>query len=185
MKRIAGLLIALLLFAGCSSKPDQLDNAMALRAKLHAQSVRFCAQITADYGDKTYTFAMECTSDPKGNLEFTVVSPESIAGITGQVSGSGGKLTFDGAALAFELMADQQITPVSGPWVLMRALQSGYLTSCTATESGSLLSVDDSYEADALHLDVWLDGEDIPTGCDIFWKGRRLLSISVTEFSFL
>ena len=185
MKRIAGILALLLIFAGCSSKPGQLDNAMALRAKLHAQSVRFEAQITADYGDKTYAFTMECTADPKGNLEFTVLAPESIAGITGQISGSGGKLTFDGAALAFELMTDQQITPVSGPWVLMRSLQSGYLTSCSETESGYLLSVDDSYEEDALHLDVWLDHEDVPTGCDIFWKGRRLLSITVSGFSFL
>ena len=82
-------------------------------------------------------------------------------------------------------MADGQLTPVSGPWILMKALQSGYLTSCT--QEGELLriAVDDSYEDDALHLDVWLDNLDFPVRAEVFWKGRRLLTISVKNFTFL
>lgn len=155
---------------------------MNLRAQMIAKTVSFDARILADYGDETYEFAMECSVSTDGELRFTVKEPQSIAGIEGTVSANGGKLTFDDTALAFELMADGQINPVSAPWVLVRTLRGGYLTSCC--EEGELLrvTIDDSYEDDALHLEIWLDGEDRPKEAEIYWQGRRLLSVSISNF---
>lgn len=185
MKRIIPVLIICLLLAGCSGQRAELDRAMALRAKMLSQPIAFDAVITADYGDKTYTFRAACQVDARGDLSFTVREPETIAGITGKVSEAGGKLTFDDKALSFPLLADEQISPVAAPWVLIRTLRSGYLTSC-AVEGGALrLAVDDSYEDDALHLDIWLDGNDLPCRSEILWQGRRILSVSVENFTFV
>ncbi len=157
---------------------------MAFRTKLLAGSATFDAAITADYGDKTYTFSADCVVDAQGELTFSVTEPQSIAGITGTVSAKGGKLTFDGHALAFELLADGQVTPVTGPWILMNTLRSGYLTSCGAEGEKLRLAIDDSYKDDALHLDIWLDGNDLPERGEILWQGRRILSIAVSNFKF-
>ena len=86
MKRICILLCFLLLLCGCSGKNQQMDRAMDLRAKLLAKGVSFDAQITADYGDKNYTFTMNCLLDTQGNLNFQVVEPEIISGVIGTVS---------------------------------------------------------------------------------------------------
>lgn len=185
MKRIVILLCALLLLTGCSGKNQELDRAMNLRSKLLSKTVAFDANITADYGDKTYTFAMNCQVDSQGQLSFTVIEPELISGITGTVSATGGKLTFDDVALSFELLADGQFSPVSGPWILMKTLRSGYLTSCTQEGDAFRISIDDSYKEDALHLDIWLNSEDAPIRGEIMWQGRRLLSIDVKNFTFL
>lgn len=185
MRKIAVLLCVFLVLTGCSGKDEELDRAMDLRAKLLAQGVSFDAQITADYGDKTFTFSLNCQFDAQGNMTFTVCVPETIAGITGTVSATGGKLTFDDTALAFDLMADDQISPVSAPWVLIKTLRSGYLTSCALEGDNLRIAIDDSYEEDALHLDIWLDGNDLPVQGDIYWQGRRLLSIAVKNFTFL
>ena len=185
MKRIAILLCALMLLCGCSGKNQQIDRAMELRSKLLAKSVSFDAQVTADYGDKTYTFTMNCVADTQGNLTFTVIEPELISGITGTVPATGGKLKFDDVALGFDLMADDQFSPVSAPWILMKTLRSGYLTSCNQEGDSLRISIDDSYADDALHLDIWLNGEDAPAQADVFWEGRRLLTISVKNFTFL
>lgn len=185
MKRLIGLLIVCLLVSGCSGKNEELDRAMALRAKMLAHGVSFDAEITADYGDKTYTFAMNCQSDAQGNLKFTVSQPQSLAGITGTVNANGGKLAFDSTALAFSLMADGQLSPVSAPWILVNTLRSGYLTSCGPEGKDIRLAIDDSYEEDALHLDIWLGSEDQPVRSEILWMGRRLLTINVTNFAFL
>lgn len=185
MKRIWILLCVLLLLTGCSGKNQDIDRAMNLRSKLLSKAVSFDAEITADYGDKTYTFTMNCKADTQGNLTFTVVEPEVIHGITGTVSATGGKLQFDDVALAFDLMADGQFSPASGPWILMKTLRSGYLTSCTREGDTYRISIDDSYDDDALHLDIWLSGEDVPIQGEIMWQGRRLLTIGVKNFTFL
>ena len=185
MKR-SGILVCILLFlTGCSSKPLQMERAMDLRRELLAKAATFDAEITADYGDKTYTFQMQCGVDTQGNLTFAVVQPEVISGITGTVSSGGGKLTFDDTALAFELMADGQLSPVSGPWILMRGLRSGYLSSGTQEADLYRIAVDDSYADDALHLEVWLDASNAPVAAEIYWQGRRLLTITVRNFTFV
>lgn len=186
MKRILSLLFLAVLLTGCGRNGEELDRAMGLRAKLlAAQSVRFDAVITADYGDKLYTFALGCTADSQGDLQFTVLEPETIAGITGTLSKNSGKLTFAGEALAFDMMAEGLVSPVSGPWVLMKTLRGGYLTSCGMEDGLLRVTIDDSYADDALHLEVWLSGEDVPVRGEIYWQGRRILSLEVKNFEIM
>lgn len=185
MKRILCLLLVVLLLGGCASVQSELDRAMALRSRLLAQAVEFDARITADYGDKTLSFTLECQSDQQGELQFTVREPASIAGISGSVSAEGGKLRFDSEALAFGLLADGQLAPAAAPWVLMKTLRSGYLTSCTREGQFFRVSIDDSYADDALHLDIWLGEQDLPVRGEILWKGRRILTVSLENFRFL
>lgn len=183
MKRIFCILMVVLLLTGCSGGNAELERAMGIRAGLIAKTVEFDTAITADYGDVSYVFSMHCRVDPTGNMTFEVTAPETIAGISGSVSATGGKLTFDDTALAFELMADGQLTPVSAPWVLLKALRSGYLSSCCM--EGELLraAIDDSYEEDAMHLDVWFGSDDAPNQAEIYWLGRRLLSLKIENFT--
>ena len=183
MKKLSVLLIVLLFLGGCSGKQEELERAMTLRAKLLASECSFDAKITADYGDKLYVFAMTCQGDSRGNLTFTVTEPESIAGITGIISQDGGTLTFDDTALAFPLMADDQLTPVSAPWILLKTLRGGYLTSANMEGELLHLTIDDSYEEDALQLDIWLDGQNHPVQADILYDGRRILTVQVSNFT--
>lgn len=185
MKVFLILMLILRIFTGCGSADPELERAMNLRSQLLAHSCSFDAEITADYGDKIHTFTVYCEGDPQGNLGFQIKSPETIEGITGQLSAGGGKLTFDETALAFPLLADGQVTPVSAPWLLLKTLQGGYLTSAGMEENDLRLTIHDSYEADALQLDIWLDGEDKPLRADILYDGRRILSLSVANFQIL
>ncbi len=183
MKKLSVLLIVLLFLGGCSGKQEELERAMTLRAKLLASECSFDAKITADYGDKLYVFAMTCQGDSRGNLAFTITEPESIAGITGVMAQNGGKLTFDDTALAFPLMADDQLTPVSAPWILLKTLRGGYLTSANMEEELLHLTIDDSYEEEALQLDIWLNGDNQPIQADILYDGRRILTVQVSNFT--
>lgn len=183
VKRIFCILIVLMLLTGCSDGNAELERAMGLRAAMIAKNVSFDSTVTADYGNVSYTFSMHCTVDTAGNLSFEVTKPESIAGISGSISAAGGKLSFDDVALAFELMADGQLTPVSAPWILIKTLRSGYLTSCCMEGELLRVAIDDSYDEDALHLDIWVNGEDEPTLAEIYWQGRRLLSVTVENFT--
>lgn len=183
MKRLCWIMVILLLTCGCTAREQELERVMALRAKLLASpAVSFDATVTADYGAHTYTFKLRCKADSKGELTFEVLSPESVAGITGKASVNGGKLTFDDKAISFGPLADGLIAPISGPWILLNTLRSGYLTSC-GVENGTLrAAIDDSYADDALHLDIWMDEADLPERADVLWQGRRILSVEVENF---
>lgn len=184
MIRICWLLGLLLLLPGCSSENRELEAAMKFRETLlAAQSCSFDAEITADYGDSLNQFRMGCQADSSGTIAFEVLAPETITGIKGNLSYSGGELTFDDTALYFDLLTDDQLTPVSAPWIVLKALRSGYITSVCREESGLRVTVDDSYESDALTLDVWLEDDRIPVRADIFWDNRKIVSLIVEAFA--
>lgn len=185
MKKGLVLACILVLLTGCAGKDAELDRAMALRAKLLASGCSFDAAITADYGDEIYTFSVTCEGDSQGALGFRVTAPESIAEITGIIDEDGGNLTFDDTALAFPLLADGQLSPASAPWILLKTLRGGYLTAAGMEEDLLRLTIDDSYEEDALQLDIWLNDADQPIRADILYDGRRILAMEVSNFQLL
>lgn len=185
MKKILLSLLVLSVLTGCRNRDNSLEQGLALREKMLQSGCSFLAEITADYGDRTFSFQMLCNADMEGNLAFTVQKPESISGITGTVSAAGGKLTFENTVLAFSMVADGEISPVTSPWILTRTLQSGYVVSSVRESEGIHLTIHDSYEEDALLLDIWLDGNELPRYAEILWQGRRILSIKVDNFAFV
>lgn len=182
-RRVLFLLLSVLL-AGCQMKNTELERGMALRSSvLKAEKCSFAVDITADYGDVVQSFSMDCEADKDGNVTFCVTAPETISGITGGIEKEGGKLTFDEEVLYFELFADDILSPVSAPWILMKTLRAGYLKSAGMDEDRIFLTIDDSYEEDALQVDIWLDENDLPEKADILQEGRRILSLKVKNFA--
>ena len=185
VKRLVCVFIIVTILSGCQGDV-QIDKALSLRQNLlSGNGCRFVSEITADYGEVIYQFTMACQADKQGNLGFTVTEPESISGIAGTVTETGGHLTFDGTALAFATIADGQVTPVTAPWLFLKTLRSGYIVSCADGEETTYLQIDDSYADNALHLDIWLDQQGIPVRAEILWEGRRILSLVVRDFTIL
>ena len=183
MKRIVVILLAVIFLNGCSGENSELEQALSLRRRLlEAQGCAFEAVITADYGSKIYTFRMNCQGDKDGNLRFSVLEPDTISGITGIISQLGGKLTFDDQVLLFEMLADGQLSPVSAPWILLQSLRSGYIKSCGVDGDGIRIQLNDSYNEEALHVDVWTDATMLPIRGEIVYAGRRILSVDVENF---
>lgn len=185
MKRLAALVAVCVMLAGCSGKDAELERAMDLRARLLVSSCSFDARITADYGSEVYSFDVTCEGDSRGRLEFMVTEPDTISGITGIADDEGGKLTFSDTALAFPLLADGQLSPASGPYIFLKTLRGGYLTAAGMEDGLLRLTIDDSYEEDALQLDIWLNGEDAPVRADILYDGRRILAMDILNFQIL
>lgn len=184
MKRLICLLLMMvLLLAGCSGKDDCMDRTLQLRRQMQSAAIcSFEVSIVADYGDVVYPFGLSCTADEAGNICFTVTEPESISGITGTLSKDGGKLTFEDVALSFPMLAEGLVTPVSGPWVFYTAMLGGYITSTGADGEYTRITVNDSYEDDALTLDIWLTKENIPVQADVIWGNRRILTMQIRNF---
>ena len=182
MRRWIGLLMPVLMLAGCSLGKGEMEEALAFRSKiLGAARVIFEAEISADYIDRLEEFDLQCETDSAGVLTFRVTEPEEIAGITGTVAGEEGTLTFDDTVLGFPLLADDRLSPVSGPWVMMKALRSGCITGVVREGEMLHITVDDSYADDALTLEIWIEGDEVDA-CEIGWKGRRQMTMDIGDF---
>ena len=183
--KLAVVLCVLFLLTGCKGTGEPLDKAIALRNRVTDSSgCAFHTTVTADYGEKIYEFSMDCTTDKEGNLTFTVTKPDTINSISGKISAVGGAITFDDKVLAFQTIADGRVTPVTAPWLFINTLRSGYLKGCAQTEQGIEISFDDSYAENALHVQINTN-DDIPVSAEIFWQGRRVMTLDVEGFTYL
>ena len=114
MKRIVPLFLVFLL--GCSGPDPAMETALDLRSRcLASPAVRFRAEIRADYITGFEEFTLDCESSPDGAVSFRVVGPEEIADISGTVRQDEGTVEFDGAVLAYPLMAQGRLSPLGGP----------------------------------------------------------------------
>ena len=183
--KILAVILSLFLLTGCTGKDEELERAMSLRTRLLSSCCSFDAEITADYGNSIQTFRVYCEGNAQGDLGFSVTAPESISGITGRIEKGEGKLSFQDTALAFPLLAEEQLSPVSSPWIFWNTLRGGYLTAAGMEDDLLRLTIDESYEEDTMTVDIWLDENDSPIRAEIFYDGRRILTLTIENFQIV
>jgi hypothetical protein len=59
------------------------------------------------------------------------------------------------------------------------------MTSACREDGVIRLSMDDSYEKEALRLDIWLNEDQMPERAEILYDGKRILSMTVENFLIL
>lgn len=186
MKRIVAVLAVCFILFGCKQQSNVMDKALLMRQKLlNANACNFDARVTAEYYDKAFTFLLRCKSDMSGDVYFTVIEPESIENINGHISDKGGSFTFDDTVLAFEPLVDDNVSPVLAPWLLIRSLRSGYISHCTQTDREICLNIDDTFHETNLHSEIRIDEQGSLVGAEIYYEGRRILTIVVSNFEML
>lgn len=186
MKRFFPLLLILFIFAGCSSRKDDMGRALRFRENLLQQSgCAFQCNLTAEYGQIIYQFVLDCQVDNKGDVSFTVTAPDSISGIKGVLSGSGGQIKFEDSILGFPILSEELPTPLSAPWLFMNAMRSGYIRACDVRDGKMALTIAETYEENAMHMKMQFDRKDKPVNCEIIWKDRRVLSMEIDDFHYL
>jgi hypothetical protein len=163
-----------------------MDDVATLRAQIeNCKSYSFRASVTADYGEAVSEFVLLCTSERKDQLKISVLEPDTISGITCEISDTSGKVVFEDKLLAFELLADGLVSPVSAPWFFTKSLRSGYISSCGEKDGNAFVRIDDSYGQLSYSVEVWFDEDFKPASAEIVWEGKRILSMLISDFVIL
>ena len=186
MKRVWSVILIALVLLGCKQENRGLEQGIQFRSELlRAKECRFISEIVADYGEEVHSFLLENVVDSHGRVSFCVLEPDSIAGIQGEILNSEGKIIFDNTILAFPLLTDDKLSPISASWILMKSLRSGYISSSCMDGDLLRLTINDSFEEDALMLDVWLSQNNEPVHAEILHKGERILTVEISDFRIL
>ncbi len=184
MKKCLPLLCLLVLLCGCSSNNDLQQQATKIRAGLlKANSISFSGKVTASFPDEVFEFGADYKTDNNGKVYFEIKQPTEIAGITGSIGPEGGKIEFDGLALDFGILSQQLPSPIGGPYIFLQAIKSGYIQSYSKQDGMLYLSIRESYQSDAMMVEVYFDENELPAWAEISQAGRRILTISFTGFN--
>ena len=143
-KRLLCVLMTTLLLTGCGKAGVNEGEELALTIRGEYLAMEACslhAAITADYGQRVYQYEMDAAVTGEETV-LTLTAPETVAGLTAQVTGEDSFLEFDGTAVETGPLDGGGLTPVSALPALLEAARSGYITACALEEEGALLRMD-------------------------------------------
>ena len=178
------MMLLLLLFCGCKSTENNLQEAIDFRASLvQAGGCSFRAEITADFEDYVELFTVDCECDADGTTRLTIVSPENLQGITATVTDRGGTITFDGLSVDFGLLADGNVIPAAAPAIAVVCWSSEYIASAGTEEDLYRVTYEKNFEQKRICVDTCLKNR-LPIYSEICYNNQNILKIMISEFHF-
>ena len=179
---LAVLMMLLLPLSACGGETDDLRVPMGFRAALLAAGTcRFTAQMRVDVQGSLYDLTLDCACDPDGTCAVNVLAPASLEGVRATFDGSGGLLSFDGMAVDFGLLAEQELAPILLPLRMVEYWRGAYILAAGQEEGLLRVSYQDDTSDLDLFVDTWFDG-DTPTYTEISLNGTVAAELRLTEF---
>ena len=175
---VSALMMILLLLPGCGEREKRLEEGFqALRdAVTAAQSIRFRAAVTADYGDSAAEYTMNVSYDGS-QTTIELLTPEILAGVKAVVTRGESQVSYDGVMLGAGPLDGEGLTPVGVLPALLDALASGYVE--LLWWDGEIMAAR-LYVGENSVLTVWLDGQSLaPTAAEIASEGRTVATVHI------
>ena len=176
--------ICLLLSACGGAQDEPVQEALDFRVSLlESSACTYSADVTVDYGDRLYTFSMDCTYHPQENsAELTVTDPETIAGIRAEIAGEEAMLQFDDVTLELGSMGDGRLAPMQLPQLLGDAWAYGYVESQARESDSWLVTYRCGYGEDMIMIYTWFDGTMAPLQAEIYLDDVRVLTAELESY---
>ena len=182
MKQVTALALTIALcftLAACSNRESTPENtAQEIQAEYEkAQSITMLLALTADYGDRVYEYKLKYTgSMDSGDLE--VLEPESIAGMTIQISPEGTALSYEGVMLDTGAIAEDGLSPVDAVPLMLASWREGYFSECRNETLFETDTVSAAVEiSDTVSLKTWFDKKSsLPLYAEISSSGYAVIS---------
>lgn len=169
---------------GCSAEENVVSQAVEFRAALvQAGGCSYTAQISADFGGTVEEFTVSCRSLADGTTELTILAPETLEGITATVTDSGGKITYEGMAVDFGLLANNSLAPAAAPSLIAACWSSEYIAFAGMEEELYRVTYEKGFDEGALKVDTWFENS-LPIYAEVCYNNTRILRLTITEFQF-
>lgn len=135
-KAFALALMMTLLFSACKTAAnDPGQAAMDVRTKLLTDGgAELLADVEVCYGERSYTYTLECDFVRDGGSTVTVMAPDIISGISATVSDGGAQLSFDGISLGAGDLEGTELSPMTALPSMAEAWCTGYISNTCAAQ---------------------------------------------------
>lgn len=139
--RLCALTIApALLLAACGGgEADRAEELLqqARRAYVEMTACAAHVELTADYGERVFSYGAELSWEKEGELVITLTSPENVAGASAVVHAGETALEYEGVMVETGPLDDRGLTPVDAVPALLTYAREGFVAECCLEDSGS------------------------------------------------
>ena len=87
-------------------------------------------EMTADYGQRVYTYGIDLSWQREGETVLTVTAPENVAGVTARILEGETALEYDGMRVETGPLDGSGMSPVDAVPVLLDYAEGGYIAAC-------------------------------------------------------
>lgn len=183
--RVFLLALALTALCACGGKTDAaMQQALDLRTALGAAGgCAFTAEVTADYGEKIYAYTMDCVCEAGAGARFTLRAPQTLAGISAEISADGARVSYEDTEVGFSTLAGGRLAPMQLPWLLADGWYSGRIRAAGREDGLVRVTCQLGYGEQALTLDTWLGEDGFPRKSTVSCDGQTLLTAEIQNFS--
>lgn len=185
------VLMMTLALTACGGGGDVVQE-LALTIRTAYVSANGCTgrmEITADYGQRVYTYTVDVTVDGE-NTVLVVAAPEEVAGVTARLQGTDSWLEYDGAVLETGPLSPDGLSPLGAVPALLERARSGFMDSCTMEQLGEreslrVLCRDPSMgQGEGTQTVLWFDPDSAALlRGEILVEGRRVILCECMEFA--
>ena len=133
-KVCALMMIPALLLTGCGKKSDG-ERAEELLTEVRGEYLEAAvctgqAAITADYGQRVYTYDLTFSWQREGETVLTITSPENVAVAVARIAEGETVLEYDGVMVETGPLDADGLTPMGAVPALLACVREGYLAEC-------------------------------------------------------
>lgn len=169
-KRLCALMMTLVLpLSACGGKAggnEAEKTLVEVRGKyLEMTACSGHADLTADYGQRVYTYGIDFSWQREGETLLTLTAPENVAGTTAHIAAGETALEYDGVMLETGPLNGAGLSPVDAIPALLTYAREGFAAECVLeeTEEAKKLHVTcrdpERSPGEGTEADLWFDTE--------------------------
>lgn len=184
-KLTAVLMMLCLLLTSCSAAENAMKDALTFRSVLQEHGgCSFTANVVAEVDSRGYSFTLQSEYHKDAPTKITVTAPETLRGISAQLTEADAVIAFDEVSLDFGTLSDRLSSPLYGPLIFGSCWDQEYIDCAGNDGDAYRVTYRMGFDDQELILETWfLQG--IPSRCEVYGGEELLLSATIENFTFL
>ena len=162
------MILLCLALSACGGEGGGGNAAEQLALEIRTEYIAMTActagmEVTADYGQRVYTYGMDLSWVQEGDTVLTLTAPANVAGATARIREGQTWLEYDGARVETGALSPEGLSPVDAVPALIAYAREGFMAECTEETLGETETVriscrePDAAAGTGTEAELWFD----------------------------
>lgn len=194
-KRLCALMMTLILpltACGGSKGENEAEETLA-RVRNRYLELTTCSghgELTADYGQRVYTYGIDFSWQKEGETLLVLTAPENVAGASAHIAAGETALEFDGVMLETGPLNGEGLAPIDAIPALLSYAREGFVAECVMEEAEGtklfhmICRDPEAQPGEGTEAELWFQAETLELlRGEISSQGETVIQCGISGFS--